>query len=36
LGEKIGAGFLVVGAVQEGIQKRTVYVNDIKKTLENT
>jgi hypothetical protein len=36
VGEIIGAGFLVAGAVQKGIQKRTLYVNDIKKNFENT
>ncbi len=36
VGEIIGAGFLVAGAVQKGIQKRTLYVNDIKKNLEYT
>ena len=36
IGEIIGAGFLVAGAVQKGIQKRTLYVNDIKKNLECT
>ena len=34
VGEIIGAGFLVAGAVQLGIQKRTLYVCDIKKNLE--
>jgi hypothetical protein len=32
--EIIGAGFLVAGAVQVGIQKRTLYVSDLKKNLE--
>ncbi len=36
VGEIIGAGFLVAGAVQKGIQKRTLYVNDIRKNLEST
>jgi hypothetical protein len=36
VGEIIGAGFLIAGAVQKGIQKRPLYVNDIKKNLENT
>lgn len=31
--EIIGAGFLVAGAVQKGIQKRTLYVSDFKKNL---
>jgi hypothetical protein len=33
VGEIIGAGFLVAGAVQKGIQNRAFYVGDIKKTL---
>jgi hypothetical protein len=36
VGEIIGAGFLVAGAVQKGIQKRTLYVSDLKKNLDNT
>lgn len=32
--EIIGAGFLVAGAVQMGIQKRTLYLCDLKKSLE--
>ena len=36
VGEIIGAGFLVAGAVQKGIQNRSVFVGDIKKNLENT
>jgi hypothetical protein len=36
VGEIIGAGFLVAGAVQKGVQKRTLYVGDLKKTLEST
>ena len=35
VGEIIGAGFLVAGAVQKGIQKRTLYVSDLKKNLDN-
>lgn len=31
--EVIGAGFLVAGAVQKGMQKRTLYVSDFKKSL---
>jgi hypothetical protein len=31
--EIIGAGFLVAGAVQKGIQKRTLYVSDFKKNI---
>jgi hypothetical protein len=36
VGEIIGAGFLVAGAVQKGIQKRTLYIDDFKKNLECT
>ena len=36
VGEIIGAGFLIAGAVQKGIQKRTLYVSDLKKNLDNT
>ncbi len=36
VGEIIGAGFLVAGAVQKGIQKRTLYISDLKKNLEST
>lgn len=36
VGEIIGAGFLVAGAVQKGIQNRSVFAGDIKKNLENT
>ncbi len=36
VGEIIGAGFLIAGAVQKGIQKRTLYINDIKKNLDST
>jgi hypothetical protein len=32
VGEIIGAGFLVAGAVQIGIRKRTLDLNDIEKT----
>ena len=32
--EIIGAGFIVAGAVQKGIQKRTLYVSDLKKNIE--
>jgi hypothetical protein len=34
VGEIIGAGFLVAGAIQKGIQKRTLYVTDLKKNLD--
>jgi hypothetical protein len=36
VGEIIGAGFLVAGAVQKGIQNRALYVGDIKKNLETS
>jgi hypothetical protein len=36
VGEIIGAGFLVAGAVQKGIQKRTLYISDLKKNLDST
>ncbi len=36
VGEIIGAGFLVAGAVQMGIQNRAVYVGDINKNLQST
>jgi hypothetical protein len=36
VGEIIGAGFLIAGAVQKGIQKRTLYVSDLKKNLDST
>jgi hypothetical protein len=36
VGEIIGAGFLVAGAVQKGIQKRTLYLEDIRKDLKAT
>jgi hypothetical protein len=36
VGEIIGAGFLVAGAVQKGIQNRAAYVGDIKKSVEST
>ncbi len=36
VGEIIGAGFLVAGAVQKGIQNRAAYIGDIKKSLEST
>jgi len=34
--EIIGAGFIVAGAVQKGIQNRSLYVGDIRKDLECT
>ncbi len=36
VGEIIGAGFLVAGAVQKGIQNRATYIGDIKKSFEST
>jgi hypothetical protein len=33
IGEIVGAGFLAAGAVQLGIQKRTLYVDDFRKDL---
>ena len=34
--EIIGAGFLAAGAVQKGIQKRTLYISDFKKNIIST
>ena len=34
--EIIGAGFIAAGLVQNGIQKRSLYIGDLKKTFENT
>ncbi len=34
--EIIGAGFLVAGAIQKGIQNRSAYVGDIKSSFEST
>ncbi len=36
VGEIIGAGFLIAGAVQKGIRNRSAYMGDIKKNLECT
>jgi len=36
VGEIIGAGFIVAGAVQQGIRNRALYVGDIKKNLAST
>jgi hypothetical protein len=33
VGEIVGAGFLIAGAVQKGVQKRTLYVSDLKKNI---
>ena len=34
--EIVGAGFVLAGAVQQGIQNRTIYIGDINKTVEST
>ena len=36
VGEIIGAGFIAAGLVQKGIQKRALYIGDLKKTFEST
>jgi hypothetical protein len=36
VGEIIGAGLIAAGLVQKGIQKRTLYIGDLKKTFEST
>jgi hypothetical protein len=36
IGEIIGAGFIVAGAVQKGIQNRAIYIGDINKNLQGT
>jgi len=36
VGEIIGAGFITAGLVQKGIQKHSIYLEDIKKTFEST
>jgi hypothetical protein len=36
IGEIVGAGFLAAGAIQKGIQNKSLYVGDIKKTFEST
>ena len=35
VGEIIGAGFLIAGAVQKGVQKRTLYLSDFKKNIDS-
>ena len=35
LSQVIGAGFLIAGAVQKGVQKRNLYVCDLKKDCIN-
>jgi hypothetical protein len=34
--EMVGAGFVLAGAVQQGIRNRAIYIGDINKTLEST
>jgi len=34
--EIIGAGIMAAGAIQKGIQSRTIYVEDINKTFQKT
>ena len=34
--EIIGAGFVTAGAIQKGIQKRSLYMEDITKTFQST
>ncbi len=36
VGEIIGAGFLVAGAVQRGVQNRAGYLGDVKSSVEST
>jgi hypothetical protein len=36
ISETIGACFIAAGAVQKGIQSRTLYIEDITKTFKNT
>jgi len=36
VGEIIGAGFITAGLVQKGIQKQSIYLEDIKKTFGRT
>lgn len=36
VGEIIGAGLITAGMVQKGIQKRSLYLEDITKTFANT
>ena len=36
ISETIGACFVAAGAVQKGIQNRTIFIEDIKKTFQNT
>jgi hypothetical protein len=36
ISETIGACFIAAGAVQKGIQSRTIYLEDITKTFKNT
>ena len=34
--EIVGAGFVAAGAIQKGIRNRSIYMEDIPKTLKNT
>jgi hypothetical protein len=34
--EMIGAGFIAAGAIQKGIQSRSIFIEDIGKTLQST
>jgi hypothetical protein len=36
ISETVGACFVAAGAVQKGIQNRSIYVEDIKKTFQTT
>jgi hypothetical protein len=36
ISETIGACFLAAGAIQKGIKNRAIYIEDIKKTFQNT
>lgn len=36
ISETIGACFVAAGAVQKGIQNRAIFIEDIKKTFQNT
>ena len=35
-GDIVAAGFLAAGAIQKGIQKQSLYIEDIKKTFDST
>ncbi len=36
ISETVGACFVAAGAIQKGIQSRTIYIEDINKTFQNT